>query len=216
MSTTSTLVTAEHFAYLAARTRPEPPDLARLRQAAADAGLPRIHIAWEQASFMQILLQLSGAKAVLEVGTLGGYSALAMARALPAGGVVHTVEHAPKHATFARAFLAGSEGGDRVTVHVGAGADVLPLFPDGSFDAMFLDADKGGYPLYLQHALRLLRKGGLFMADNAFAFGQLLDAKPTDREVGAVRAFNDLMAKEQGIHAVIVPLGDGCWVGVKT
>ncbi len=215
MSSTSTLVTAEHFAYLAARTRQEPPDLARLRTAAAAAGLPRIHIAWEQASFVQILLQLAGARTVIEVGTLGGYSALAMARALPAGGRVHTIEYSPKHATFARDFLAGCEAGDRVTVHTGAGADVLPTFADGSADAMFLDADKGGYPVYLRHALRLLRQGGLFLADNAFAFGELLAENPRDREVGAVRAFNDLMAKERGLHAVIVPLGDGCWVGVK-
>jgi predicted O-methyltransferase YrrM len=113
--------------------------------------------------------------------------------------------------------VARSDVAGRVEVVTGAGRDVLAGLPERSLDALFLDADKSGYPAYLQEGLRLLRPGGLVMADNAFAFGQLFDAQPTDPEVPAVRAFNDLVAEHVRagrLSAVIVPVGDGMWVGV--
>ena len=215
MSSSSTLVTADHFAYLAARTRGDDVFLVELKRAAQTAGIPPIWVAPEQASFMQVLLRASGARRVIEVGTLAGYSAIQMARALPAGGRVDTIELAQKHAAFARDWIARSDVSERVVVHQGKGADVLREFPPDSADAAFLDADKSSYPIYLEHALRIVRRGGLILVDNAFAFGQLLDENPTDREVGAVRAFNDLVARDPRLHAVIVPIGDGLWVGVK-
>ena len=84
-----------------------------------------------------------------------------------------------------------------------------------SADAAFLDADKSSYPLYLKESLRIVRKGGLVMVDNAFAFGQLFDENPKDREANAVKAFNEVMAKTRELQSVIVPVGDGLWVGVK-
>ncbi len=215
MSSEATLVTARHFEYLAARTAPEGEFLGQLKAAASAAGIPSIWISPAQASLMQILLKLQRARTVLEVGTLAGYSAIAMARALPPDGHVHTIELSDKHADFAQAWVARSDVAGRVTVHRGAGLAVLPQFDADSADAAFLDADKGNYPGYLQHALRIVRSGGLIMVDNAFAFGQLLDEHPTDREVGAVRAFNEIMAAEKRVQAVIVPIGDGLWVGVK-
>jgi caffeoyl-CoA O-methyltransferase len=215
MSEEATLVTARHFAYLAARTADEGEHLRRLKQAAREAGIPAIWVAPEQASFMQVLLGVAGARRVVEVGTLAGYSAIAMARALPPDGHVDTIELEARHADFAEAWVASSDVAGRVTVHRGAGLDVLPRLRDGAYDAAFLDADKGNYPGYLEHALRLLRPGGLVMVDNAFAFGQLFHERPTDREVGAVRSFNDHMAREARVQAVIVPLGDGLWVGCK-
>jgi predicted O-methyltransferase YrrM len=215
MSTTSTLVTADHFAYLAQRTRGDDAFLTDLKRAALEAGIPSIAIAPEEASLMQILLRGSGARRVVEVGTLAGYSAIQMARALPSDGRVDTIEVSPKHAAFARDWIARSDVRDRVVVHEGKGADVLAAFGADSFDAAFLDADKAGYPVYLEHALRIVRRGGWILVDNAFAFGQLLDPHPTDRDVEAVRAFNDRMARESRVHAVIVPIGDGLWVGVR-
>ena len=217
MSSTSTPVTAEHFAYLAARTAPEDPFLAELKPAAQAAGIPPIWISPEQASLMQILLKAAGARRVVEVGTLAGYSAIAMARALPPaseGGELRTIELEPLHADFAEAWIARSDVADRVQVHRGAGAQVLEGFEDDSADAAFLDADKSGYRGYLDHCLRIVRPGGLILVDNAFAFGQLLDAEPTDPEVGAVRDFNDHMARTAGLHGIIVPIGDGLWVAV--
>ena len=215
MSDTSSPVTAEHFRYIVERTVREDAFLADLKKAASAEGIPPIWVAPEQASFMQILLKLAHAKDVVEVGTLAGYSAIAMARALPEGGLVRTIELNPKHAEFARRWVARSDVAARVVVHQGGGMNVLPGFATGSADAAFLDADKGSYSSYLEECLRIVRPGGLILADNAFAFGQLLDSNATDREVPAVRAFNEVMAKEARLHSVIVPIGDGLWVGVK-
>jgi caffeoyl-CoA O-methyltransferase len=211
----SSRVTDEHFRYVAARTTPDDGFLKELKLAATAEGIPSIWIAPEQASFMQILLRAARVREVVEVGTLAGYSAIAMARALPEGGRVRTIELNPRHADFARRWIARSDVAGRVEVVEGAGMDVLRGFASDSADAAFLDADKASYPLYLGECLRIVRRGGLVMADNAFAFGQLLDPNPTDEDVPAVRTFNDLMAKTRELQSVIVPIGDGLWVGVR-
>ncbi len=215
MSEVSSEITSQHFRYIAAHTVPEDEFLRQLKQAAVAAGIPAIWIAPEQASFMRILLRLARAREVIEVGTLAGYSAIAMARALPEGGRVRTIEIEPKHAEFAERWIARSDVAGRVQVLRGAGMDVLRTFAPDSADAAFLDADKASYPRYLAECLRIVRQGGLIMVDNALAFGQLLDPKPTDREVPAVRAFNQHIAKVRELESVIVPLGDGLWVAVK-
>ena len=217
MSSTSTLVTPEHFRYVARHTRSEDPFLAQLKTAAEAAGIPPIWISPEQASLMQILLKGARARRVVEVGTLAGLSAIAMARALPPaaeGGCVRTLEISPAHADFAEEWIARSDVSDRVEVVRGDASETLAQIPDGWADAAFIDADKSGYAGYLEECRRLVRKGGLILVDNAFAFGQLFDEHPTDSEVGAVRAFNDSMAETPGLHGVIVPIGDGLWVAV--
>lgn len=215
MSVEDSLVNQALFEYVAAHTRGEDEHLTALRAAAAQAGLPPISIGPAQGSLLSILLKLCGAREVVEVGALGGYSATWMARALPSGGRVRTIEASDKHADFAQHWLAKSDVAGKVELHRGRGADVLPTFADDSADAAFLDADKRNYPLYLEQCLRIVRVGGLILADNAFGFGQLLDAKPRDPDVRHVRAFNDLVAREPRLEGVIVPLGDGCWVAVR-
>lgn len=215
MSETSTPVTVAHFRYIAAHTVPEDDLLKNLKREAEAAGLPPIWIAHEQASFIQILLRLSRAREVVEVGALAGYSAIAMARALPAGGRVRTIEISAKHAAFAEEWVRRSDVADRIEILHGDARNVLPRLPADSADAAFLDADKASYPLYIKECLRIVRRGGLIMADNAFAFGQLFDEQPADREVAAVRTFNAYISQVKELHSVIVPLGDGCWVGVK-
>jgi len=212
MASASSTVTAEHFRYLAARTTPEDDFLKELRSAAAKAGLPAIHVAPEQGSFMRILLKIMGAKEVVEVGTLGGYSAIWMARS---GARVTTIEYKEKHADFAERWIAKSDVAARINLLRGAGQDLLPVLADDSKDAAFLDADKAGYPGYLKECLRIVRPGGLILVDNAFAFGELLAKRATDPEVEAVRAFNEIMAKTPGLSGVIVPIGDGLWVAVR-
>ena len=216
MSQVSTVATTQHFDYLRQRTRGDDDLLRSLKQAAKAAGLPEIAIAPEQASLIQILLRASGAREVVEVGTLGGYSAIRMARALPEGGRVRTIEVSEGHARFAREWIARSDVAGRIEVHLGRGMDVLPRFAPDSADAAFLDADKESYPAYLCECLRIVRPGGLILIDNAFAFGRLFDPGDVDADVAAVRAFNDLMARTPGLQGVIVPLGDGMWVAVRT
>lgn len=214
MSATSTLVSGDHFAYVAARTRGEDDFLGELKRAAESAGIPPIWISPEQASFMQILLKATCARNVVEVGTLAGYSAISMARALPADGMVRTIEISKQYAEFATKWISRSDVAGRVEVLSGSGDEMLRTLPDDWADAAFLDADKSGYPAYLAECKRIVRRGGLILVDNAFAFGQLFDESPTDPEVEAVRKFNDLMAKAEGLHGVIVPIGDGLWVAV--
>ena len=103
----------------------------------------------------------------------------------------------------------------KVHVHRGPGADVLATFEADSADAIFIDADKAGYQTYLREGLRIVREGGLILVDNALAFGEILNASSTDASVLAVRAFNEVMAQEKRVHGVIVPIGDGLWVGVR-
>ena len=215
MSETQTAVSARHLAYVADHTHGDDAFLSELKQGARAAGLPAIWIAPAQASLLKILLRLARAKEVVEVDTLAGYSAIAMARALPRGGRVRTIELEPKHADFAESWIARSDVAGRVQVLRGAGMDVLKEMPADSADAAFLDADKASYPRYLAECLRIVRRGGLILVDNALAFGQLLDPRPTDREVPAVRAFNEHIAKVRELESVIVPLGDGLWVGVR-
>jgi len=215
MSADSEVVTKAHLEYIAARTTREDAFLAELKREARADGIPPIWISPEQASLMQILLRLAGAREVVEVGTLAGYSAIWMARALPEGGRVRTIELSAKHADFAESWVAKSDVAGRVEVLRGAGADVMRTIEADSADAAFLDADKASYPVYLRESLRIVRKGGLVMVDNAFAFGQLFDDRPTDREANAVKAFNEVMARTKELQSVIVPIGDGLWVGVR-
>lgn len=215
MSEISSLVRLEHFKYIAERTTREDEFLRNLKKHARDEGIPAIWVSAEQASLMQILLKLCRAREVVEVGTLAGYSAIWMARALPPDGVVRTIEISPQHADFAERWVAKSDVAARIRILRGSGKDILPTFPAGSADAVFLDADKSSYPQYLQESLRIVRQGGLIMADNAFAFGSLFDEEENDKDVAAVRAFNDIMAREAALQSIIVPMGDGLWVGVR-
>ncbi len=214
MSDQSRPVTARHLAYLADHTRSEDSFLSELKSAAEQAGIPQIWIAPEQASFMQIMLRACGARQVVEVGTLAGYSAISMARALPADGRVRTVELEPLHAEFARDWIARSDVAGRVEVHQGDAREVLAGFESGTADACFIDADKEGYAVYLEQCLRILRPGGLVMVDNAFGFGRLFEPG-AEGTVRAILDFNDAMAARTDVQSIIVPLGDGCWVGVK-
>lgn len=215
MSRVSTLVTEQHFAYLTEHTRPEHPFLTELKQAAEAAGLPKIWISPEQASYMQILLRLMRAQTVVEVGTLGGYSAIAMAMALPPDGRVRTIEVDPKHARFAREQIARSPAAGQIDVLEGDARQVLRTLPANFADAAFIDADKEGYATYLDEALRIVRRGGLILVDNAFAFGSLFEDGERGASVQAIRDFNDYVASRPELHGIIVPLGDGCWTAVK-
>ena len=156
-------------------------------------------------------MRLVGAKKVVEVGTLVGYSAIQMARALPADGHLWTIEYEPKHADVARATsrAPGSRIGSRCIV--GAGVDVLPtLDGNGPFDAVFIDADKENYDHYGRWAVENLRPGGLVIGDNAYLFGELLEDSDRAR---AMRAFHEHVAR--ACDSVCVPTPDGMVVGIK-
>ncbi len=213
MSEISTPVTANYFRYLAERTIQEDDLLRNLKVEARRKGIPPIWIAPEQGSLMQLVLKIAHAKEVIEIGTLAGYSAIWMARALPEDGHVRTIEKSPAHASFAERWIARSDVAKRIQVFRGAGEEILPSFAADSVDAAFIDAEKSGYPIFLRESMRIVHRGGIIMADNAFGFGRLFETG--DEGASDMRAFNEIMAKEDSLHSIIVPIGDGLWIGVK-
>jgi caffeoyl-CoA O-methyltransferase len=189
-----------------------PHDAGLARAFATPEGVPAIMVSPSDGRLLAVLLKLVGAKKVVEVGTLIGYSALQMLRAMPADGHVWTIEYEPRHADLARGNLASAGfGADRVTVLQGAGVDVLPtLVSHGPFDAVFIDADKVNYDKYGAWAIANLRTGGLVLGDNAYLFGELMDDSDRGR---AMRAFHELVART--CDSVCVATPDGLVVGVK-
>ena len=175
------------------------------------AGIPAIQVGPSEGKLLYLLMRLIGARKVVEVGTLVGYSAIHMARALPADGHLWSIEYEAKHAEVARANLARAGFADRVTVQVGAGVDVLPtLVGHGPFDAVFIDADKVNYDRYGAWAIEHVRKGGLILGDNAYLFGELVDDSDRGR---AMRAFHEQIAR--ACESVCIPTPDGLVVGIK-
>jgi len=214
MSKTSTTVDHALFDFIRDGTIPEDGLLRDLRVAALAAGLPEIHIAPEQAAFLQIALAAAGARTVVEVGTLGGYSAIAMARGLPADGRVLTHEVDPGHADFARTWIDKSDQRGKIEVRLGDAHETLGQLADGSADAVFLDADKEGYPAYFDQAMRILRSGGLLFADNVLADGTIHDSTQDSSKLRGLRAFLERAEAFATLRGIIVPIGDGCYFGV--
>ncbi|MEO7888460.1 MAG: O-methyltransferase [Vicinamibacterales bacterium] len=194
----------------------EDPLLRELRDDAIAAEIPEIQISPEQGAFMQVFLRATGARNVVEVGTLGGYSAIIMGRAMPEDGHVVTIERDPLRAEFARDQIRKAGLEKKITVMTGSGIDVLEreLAGTGPYDFAFLDADKPGYVRYLELVYPLMRKGGVIAGDNALAWGNIADATTEDPDVQGMQAFNRAMAEHPGIQASLVPVGDGMCIGV--
>lgn len=174
-------------------------------------GLPPIQVGPGEGKLLGFLLRWIRAERVVEVGTLAGYSAVWLARALPPGGRLWTVESDPVHAAAARENLDEAGLSTHVGIVEGKALEVLPTLERlGPFDAVFLDADKENYPFYGAWAAKNLRLGGLLLADNAFYFGRLLDDDPG---AAAVRRFH-LEARE-AFETVVVPTPDGLLIGIR-
>jgi predicted O-methyltransferase YrrM len=177
-----------------------------LRTSAAE-GLPSIQITPVQGKMLHILARAIGAQRVLEIGTLGGYSAIWLARAVGEGGRVLTLEKDPRHADVARRNLARAGVGDRVEVRVGDAGETLPrLLAEGGgpFDMIFLDADRPRYDEHLGWAVRLGRPGTLIVVDNVVKQGAILDPDPTAPGMVGLRRFIDWLAQEPGVEAIEV------------
>jgi predicted O-methyltransferase YrrM len=173
----------------------------------AAAGLPSIHVSPSQGKLLHLLARACGARTILEIGTLGGYSTIWLARALPAGGRLVTLEAEPRHAAVARGNIARAGLADIVDLRLGAAQDTLPRLAAearGPFDLIFIDADKQGYPGYLAWALKLSRRGTLILADNVVRKGAVIDPSSTDPTVLGVRRMNELLAAEPRLSATVV------------
>lgn len=195
----------------------EDPLLAELRAEMEGRGFPLIQVPARTGQLLSILVRAVGARKIVEVGTLGGYSALWMAKALPAHGRLLTLEVDSGHAELAREFVERAGRGEVVEVRVGDAAEILPeIGPDAGWDVVFLDADKERYSTYLRQAERLLRPGGLLVADNAFWRGRILEeADEADAATRALQEFNRTLAGHASFDATILPVGDGVAIGVR-
>jgi predicted O-methyltransferase YrrM len=212
MATTSTPLTPELNDYIIELFSAEDDFLSALRVDAEEAGIPAIHIAPEQTSFLQVLLRSIGARFVLEIGSLAGYSAIAMARALPPDGRLIAMEIHPDYAAFIerKAHEAGLDG--VIKVIVGPALDGLSALPaDTMFDAVFIDADKPNYVNYIQAVLPFMRHGGIIIGDNALAWGEAANPSTSfePENVQGIRSFNSFVASHPRLQATLVPLGDG-------
>jgi predicted O-methyltransferase YrrM len=178
-------------------------------RAAASAGLPHIQVTPSQGKLLYVLARLCGARRILEIGTLGGYSAIWLARALAPGGRLMTLELSEEHAAVARSNVARAGLADCVEVVVGPALESLPAIEargEGPFDMVFIDADKPGYVEYLRWAVRLTRPGGLIVADNVVRGGRVLAPEPGDAAAQGAAAFNAALAAEPGLDAVVLQL----------
>lgn len=173
-------------------------------EASDGAGLPSIQVAANQGKLLNLLARLQGARTVLEIGTLGGYSTIWLARALPEGGKVVTLEADPAYAEVARANIERAGLADVVEIRVGRALDTLPELAAqgyGPFDVVFIDADKPSNPDYLAWSLKLTRPGSLIVADNVVRDGEVVDGESEDPKVQGVRRFTELVAAEPTLTA---------------
>jgi len=187
-----------------------PPDaaLTAALQASQSAGLPTINVSPPQGKFLQLLARALAARAILEIGTLGGYSTIWLARALPASGRLITLEADPKHAEIARANIARAGLAGIVELRLGRALDTLPQLAAegrGPFDLIFIDADKPSYADYFTWALKLSRRGSVIIGDNVIRKGAVLNPSASDDpRVPGVLRFNELVAAEPRVSATVI------------
>ncbi len=189
-----------------ALVRPDPA-LDEALAASAAAGLPPINVTPNLGKFLHLLAKAQGARAILEVGTLGGYSTIWLARALPPGGRLVTLEVDPTHAAVARANVARAGLADVVELRLGPALETLPRLAAegrGPFDLIFIDADKPSNPDYFRWALKLSRIGSLIVIDNVVRNGAVADPSSTDPSVQGVRRLNELLAAEPRVSATAI------------
>jgi len=182
---------------------PSDPILEAALQASADAGMPAIAVSPNQGKLLMMMAQMMGARRILEIGTLGGYSTIWLAQGLAQGGRLITLEADPRHAEVARSNIARAGMAEIVEVRTGKAIDSLPLL-EGPFDLIFLDADKVSYPDYLDWAIRLSRPGSVIVADNVVRKGAVIDADSSDPNVQGVRRFHDLLATDTRLSATAI------------
>jgi caffeoyl-CoA O-methyltransferase len=176
-------------------------------QSLETANIPQISISANQEKFLQVMAKLVRAKRILELGTLGGYSTIWMARALPKDGKLISLEFEPKHAAVAQKNIDAADVGNKVEIRIGTGMDLMNKMieeQEPSFDMIFIDADKPPYTEYFQLALKLSHSGTLIIADNVIRGGRILNAEHEDEAAKGVHRFNTTIGKTKGITATIL------------
>lgn len=218
MSIKPTEITEGIYNYILENFAPEDTFLKTLKEESDTAGMPRISISPDQAQFLQLLTKLINARYILEIGSLGGYSAISIARALPMDGKLIAVEINPDYAYFIsrKVIEAGLSG--VIDVYNKSGLEFLNKFkPNYQLDMVFIDADKTSYIEYFKVVDKLLRPGGLFIADNTLAFGEIINDPPSrdKKNVLAIREFNKFILTQRNYKSSLLTIGDGLLISLK-
>jgi len=206
------------YEYILTVSLREDPLLAQLREETAQLEMARMQIAPEQGQFMALLLKLTGARRYLEVGTFTGYSALVCAQALPMDGEVVALDISREWTDIAKRFWEQAGVSKKITLKLGSAAETMAaMLPaeQGSFDAIFIDADKTGYAAYIQYGYELLRPGGFLMIDNVLWGGSVIDSADDDEDTVAIRRVNEAMQADERFDISLVPIGDGLTIALK-
>lgn len=172
-------------------------------------GLPQINVSPNEGRLLYMLAKLCGARKILEIGTLGGFSTINLARALPDGGKLLSLEYSTKHAIVARTNIAQAGLSSKVEVRVGAGLDLLPQIEangEGPFDLFFIDADKENYPGYLEWAIRLSHPGSVILSDNLIRNGAVISPSPDDTSATVMNRYNRELTTNPRLETVILPI----------
>ncbi len=186
----------------------ETPLLKRLRDETQALPMARWQVAPEQGQFLALLVKLTGARRLLEIGTFTGYSALCMAAALPDDGSLICCDIPGDYNATARRYWQEAGLAERIDLRLAPALDTLAQL-SGPFDLIFIDADKANYPSYLEHALRLLRVGGLAVFDNTLWSGRVLESNPESTDTRAIQALNRALKDDSRVDLSLLPLGDG-------
>jgi len=174
-----------------------------VQESSKAAGLPDIAISAAEGRQLELMARMIGARRILEIGTLGGYSTIWLARALPADGKVITLEYSPKHAEVARNNIARAGFASRVEVMTGAGLDLLPQL-EGPFDFFFIDANKDDYPEYFRWAVKLSRPGSIIVVDNVVREGRVADPKADEPLINGIKKMHEAIAAEPRVTATAI------------
>ncbi len=219
MSNKTFTLSDDLYAYLFENSVREPDILRRLREETARDSMARMQIAPEQGQLMQLLVRLMGARRYLEVGVFTGYSSLAVAFALPAGGRIVACDVSENWTRMARRYWAEAGVAEKVDLRLAPALQTLDSLiaggAAGSFDFAFIDADKTGYSAYYERALTLVRTGGLIAVDNTLWEGRVADPKARDADTRAIRDFNRRLRDDPRVHQCLVPIGDGLSLAIK-
>ncbi len=195
--------------------RPDPA-LQHTLEDSIQQGLPTINVKPEEGRFLQVLIRAINAKKVVEIGTLGGFSGIWIARGLPPGGKLITLEKDPRHAEISRRHFKNAGVSDRVDIRVGNAHESLrKMVDEGPFDFIFIDAEKDGYPDYLDWAIQNICVGGTIAAHNAFRKGSVTGTAPEDDYTEGMKKFNQRVASDPRLLATIYPAGDGMVIAVR-
>jgi len=219
MSSQSIGLSDELHEYLLSVSLRESAVLRRLREETAEHPKAEMQIAPEQGQFFQFLVRLIGARRTLEVGVFTGYSALAVAEALPSDGEVVACDKSDEYTQVARRYWREAGVADRIDLRLAPAADTLAALLDdgqaGTFDFAFIDADKETYDTYYEQALRLLRPGGVVALDNVFRDGRVVESDVADESVRAIQRLNEKLHDDERVDLTMLPLADGVTLAMK-